>query len=104
MFDSSSFKDNEDIYFKVKSIENNFNIDNIVKYIYVSSQSETPGASAYSKTTALTGDDKETLENTAVFDIKYFAIKSNLVNILSLMENIYIIMKNWYTLYHNFNI
>ena len=94
MFDSSSFKDNEDIYFKVKSIENNFNIDNIVKYIYVSSQSETPGASAYSKTTALTGADKETLENTAVFDIKYFAIKSNLVNILSLMENIYIIMKN----------
>ena len=73
VFDSSKFQNNEDIYFRVKSVENNFNFDSI-KYIYVSSQEETPEESAAFKTTTLTGTDKETLENNTVYDIKYFHI------------------------------
>ena len=77
VFDSSKFKENEDIYFKVKSVENNFNTYDDVNYIYVSSQSDTPESSASFKITHLTGSDKdkETLENTTVFDVKYFKIK-----------------------------
>ena len=75
VFDASKFRENEDIYFKVKSVENNFNTYNDVNYIYVSSQSDTPESSAAFKTTRLTGTEKETLENTTVFDVKYFKIK-----------------------------
>ena len=75
IFDSSSYQDNDYIYFRVKSVENNFIPDEKVKYIYIDSEEETPATGVTFLEKELTGTEKETLENTTVYDIKFFKIQ-----------------------------
>ena len=75
IFDASSYQDNDYIYFRVKSVENNFISNEKVKYIYIDQDEETPATSVTLLEKELTGTEKETLENTTIYDIKFFKIQ-----------------------------